>query len=147
MDPTELFPWLLGGGTVLTVLFTIFIILCTTLPIFAIFGGIGWYIYKQSQKAKAVQAAAQAWLATQGTILKSRVEVSGGDHTSVSAYVLYEYQVGAQMYQGDRVRPADAIMRIGTSRSAYETVDRYPVGDQVTVYYNPANPAESALER
>jgi len=30
---------------------------------------------------------------------------------------------------------------------AQKTIERYPVGAQVMVYYNPANPAESALER
>jgi hypothetical protein len=38
-------------------------------------------------------------------------------------------------------------MRITSSGDAYKTIDRYPVGAIVTVYYNPANPAEAALER
>ena len=33
------------------------------------------------------------------------------------------------------------------SGAARQTVARYPIGASVTVYYNPSNPAESALER
>jgi hypothetical protein len=75
------------------------------------------------------------------------VEVSGGEVTSVSAYVLYEYEVQGQTYQSTQIKAGDRFIRSGSSRDAYQTVDQYPPGTLVTVYYDPANPAESALER
>jgi hypothetical protein len=43
-------------------------------------------------------------------------------------------------------RASDKIWRAYSSRDAYDTVDKYPVGSIVTVYYNPADPQHSALE-
>jgi hypothetical protein len=37
-------------------------------------------------------------------------------------------------------------MRIGTRKAAEEIVERYPVGSDVEVRYNPANPAQSTIE-
>lgn len=144
MEITELFPWLIGGGTFLI---TIVAILCSTLPFLLIFGGLGYFLYKQNQKAKAVQQASLAWRQTTGTVIRSRVEVSGGETTSVSPRIIYQYEVNGQTYQNDQLKAGDRFWRVTSSQSAYETVDRYHVGLQVTVFYNPNNPAESALER
>jgi len=143
----EWFPWLFGGGTALTILFTVVIIVCSTLPFALIFGGIGYWIYKRSKQAGEVRASSQSWLQTTGNVITSRVEVSGGDHTSVSPRVIYQYTVGAQTYQGDQIRAGDHLFRVTASGDAYNTVDRYPVGAQVVVFYNPANPAQACLER
>jgi hypothetical protein len=147
MDPNDLFPWLIGGGTFLTIAATVLSICCSIALPLGIFGGLGYYIYKNSQKAKAVQQAAQSWLTTRGQVVLSRVEVSGGDTTSVTPRVVYQYQVGAQTYQSETIRAGSQFFSVTSGRGAYDTVDRYPVGATVTVYYNPANPAESALER
>lgn len=141
---TEWFPWLFGGGTVLL---TIAIALCSLLPFVVIFGGLGYYMYRRSKQATSIRASSQSWVQTTGVIVKSRVEVSGGDTTSVSARVIYQYQVGAQTYQSDQIRAGDHVFRITSSGDAYDTVDRYPVNLQVPVFYNPANPAEACLER
>jgi len=140
----EWFPWLFGGGTIL---FTLLIVVCTTLPFVAIFGGIGYYIYRRSKQASQIRAASQSWLQTTGVVVTSRVEVSGGDHTSVLPRIIYQYSVGAQNYQSDQFRAGDNVFRVTGSGDAYNIVDRYPVGTQVVVFYNPSNPAEAALER
>ncbi|MCG2788276.1 MAG: DUF3592 domain-containing protein [Anaerolineae bacterium] len=147
MDPNELFALLFGGGMIMTVVIVIFSVclsvLCTVVPI----GAVVWFILKRKKQRDVLQQASLAWRSTQGRVLKSRVEVSGGEHTSVSPYVLYEYEVHGQVYQSVQIRAGDRFMRSGSSRDAYETVDLYPPGASVTVYYDPANPAESALER
>lgn len=143
MDPELLF----GGGMILTMLIVIasvcVSVLCTVVPI----GAVVWFILKRKNQRDALQQASLSWRSTQGRVLKSRVEVSGGDHTSVSPYVLYEYEVHGQAYQSVQIQAGDRFIRSGGSRNAYETVDRYPVGAVVTVYYDPSNPAEAALER
>lgn len=147
MDPTELFPWLFGGSMAITAVIVIasvcLSIICTVVPI----GAVIWFIMKRSKQSQAMQQASLGWRSTSGRVVKSRVEVSGGEHTSVSPYVLYEYEVNGRAYQGTQIRAGDKFMRSGSSRDAYETIDRYPEGRQVTVYYDPANPAEAALER
>lgn len=148
MDPETLFPWLMGASTVVIILTVIGSVICTVVPLVAIFGGVFMLIRRSSQRADAINTAALRWPSTTGTIVKSRVEVSGGEHTSVMPRIIYQYEVGGTTYQSDRIRAGDVHLRGGlTSREAYDTVDRYPEGAAVTVYYNPANPAESALER
>ena len=147
MDPNELFALLFGGGMIMTVVIVLFSVclsvLCTVVPI----GGIIWFLVKRKKQRDSLQQASLSWRSTQGRVLKSRVEVSGGEVTSVSPYVLYEYEVHGQMYQSVQIQAGDRFIRSGTSRDAYETVDKYPVGAMVTVYYDPSNPAEAALER
>jgi hypothetical protein len=147
MDPESLTAWLVGGSVLFTIFIVVVTLVCTLVPLVAIFGGIFWYIRRGSQNAKALNQAALSWLSTTGTVVKSRVEVSGGDHTSVTPRVIYQYEVNGTMYQADRIRAGDIHMRISTSGGAYATVDHYPEGATVTVYYNPMNPAEAALER
>ncbi|MBI3157971.1 MAG: DUF3592 domain-containing protein [Chloroflexi bacterium] len=130
-----------------SVLFALFITAATVLPMVGIFGGLGWFFSKRSKEAKALNAAAQAWLSTTGTVLKSRVEVTGGDHASVTPVVVYQYQVEGQSYQAEQIRAGDMYLAVRKRRTAYDLVDKYPVGAQVTVYYDPANPGMAALER
>lgn len=147
MDPTDIFPWLVGGGTILTILFVIVSIICSLVPVVAIVGGVIWFIRRRSQQASQMDQAALNWPSTHGTVTKSRVQVSGGEYTTVTPHVEYQYDIGGTMYASTRIRAGDAIMTKTTAESAYDIVERYPVGAEVVVYYNPDNPAESALER
>ena len=59
------------------------------------------------------------------------------------ANVTYEYSVAGQTYRNNRVT-------IGEDRGNFdvaETIARYPVGNAVTVYYNPNKRGEAVLER
>ena len=144
MDINELFLWIFGGGTVLAVIVSILItLICTIVPI----GGVVWFLLHRKKQSDQLRQSSQTWRATSGKVLKSRVEVSGGEMTSVSPRVIYEYEVMGRRYENDQIKAGDKFLRVGGSRDAYQTIDRYPEGMDVTVYYNPANPAESALER
>lgn len=144
MDINEIWLWLIGGGTIIiTVLTIILSTICTILPI----AGIAWFIYRRKQKADAVWQASQTWRMTKGRVIKSRVEVSGGDVTSVSPRVEYEYEVRGSLYQNDQIRAGDKYLSVRSDQDAYRTIDRYPEGMEVKVYYNPENPTESTLER
>jgi len=107
----------------------------------------GRYIYRRSQQAKEVREASQEWFSTSGRVVKSRVEVSGGEVTSVTPRVVYEYTVGGQQYQSQQIRAGDTLFSLRSDQQAYEIIDRYPEGATVTVYYDPADPAQAALER
>lgn len=78
-----------------------------------------------------------------GTVLSSTVQVSFNSTTRhETPLVLYAYQVDGRTFQGEMARPKAN----GATHSASATVARYPAGSPVTVYYDPANPANSALE-
>jgi hypothetical protein len=143
----DLFLLITGGGIIFTILMVIVSLICTIVPFVAIGGGLFWYIKRSSDQSKALNQAAQMWPSTNGQIVKSRVEVSGGDHTSVSPRIEYTYEVNGVAYQSGNIKAGAPVVIVNPSQSAYDTVDRYPVGAAVTVYYNPANPAQSALER
>lgn len=135
--------------TIVTIIIVVVAVLVSLVLTLAPFALIGWFIYKRAQQAKEANLASQNWLMTNGKVIKSRVEVSGGDYTSVTPRVIYEYEVGGHTYRGEQIRAGDKFLRIqtGGSRSAYDTVDRYTEGTSVTVFYNPQNPSEAVLER
>ena len=70
MDWQNLFPVLIticiGGGILL---FAMFVIAATVLPMLGIFGGIGWFLNKKSKEAKVLRAAAENWASTTGKVV------------------------------------------------------------------------------
>jgi hypothetical protein len=58
--------------------------------------------------------------------------------------VKYSYQVGGQSYENDRLYAGPAV-RGDAKPVMNKFLEQYPVGRQVEVFYNPQNPAESAL--
>ena len=82
-----------------------------------------------------------AWPYTRGTVLSATVQMSHTDRARrESPLVLYAYQVDGHMFQGHRVRAS------GPCTNASEVIARYPAGASVVVYYDPTDPANSALE-
>ena len=130
----------------LVILFVI-ISLAILVPTLGIIGGIGWFFNKQYKDARALRIAAQNWSSTTGKVITSRVEVTGGDHTTVSPHIVYQYNVYSNEYSNSQIKVGDTFISSYTSRQSYDTVDKYPVGAEVTVYYDPENPQQSALER
>lgn len=110
--------------------------------------GFGIFFYRRYQQGNAARASAQSWPSTSGAVLSSSVQVRR-TNKSRSEYpvVVYQYEVNGQSYQGQRVKASDKFMSIRLAGETQATVARYPIGSRVTVYYDPANPSESALER
>lgn len=91
-------------------------------------------------------AASAAWPSTEGRITRSRLERSHRDgSTSVTADVGYEYAVAGATHEGFRVWIGDGYSA-SPGREFRAAVGRYPEGARVTVFYDPADPAESVLE-
>ena len=81
------------------------------------------------------------WKRTKGTVLSATVQVgNAGAPRQESPLVLYAYQVNGEVFRGHRVR-----MKNG-SCNASTTIARYPAGTAVVVFYDPADPRNSALE-
>jgi hypothetical protein len=99
--------------------------------------------------------ATQEWGTAQGRILSSESEAyrawtSNGEsdrkRTFYRASVAYAYQVGGQEYINDRVS-LGGEMSWSSPGYLRRLLERYPEGSMVTVYYNPDDPGEAALER
>jgi hypothetical protein len=124
--------------------------LCTIILPILIIGGIGYYLYKRNQQSMAQrQDAQQNWSSTTGTVLMSSVQSSRSSTGGYSTYpvVVYQYEVNGKTHQSQNIRAGDKYLKVNVSWQAQETVNKYPIGAKVTVYYDPNNPAECALER
>lgn len=93
----------------------------------------------------------QSWKSTEGTIIKSEVEIATGlaQLTSIygGAYIFFcnfEYQVDGKSITG--VGPYLDLF-YGYKYKTGALSKEYDVGKEVTVYYNPQNPYRSCLVR
>lgn len=118
------------------------VVFCSVVPV-----GL---IVAMTVKYREIRAAGR-WMETTGTVIESCVEsrkkpaddIDSDTAVTNSPNVVYEYRVNDQSFRNGRIT-------IGERTSEYELesiLDRYPVGAQVLVYYNPANPQEAVLER
>lgn len=104
----------------------------------AIFLGVIYFMRRK-------MAAVSQWPSTMGTVTMSTIEQRSSSDSGYTDYpvVQYSYQVGGQAFQSYKLAPGPEVGGTG----ARKVVDRYPVGAQVMVFYNPENPSEAVLER
>jgi hypothetical protein len=93
------------------------------------------------------------WPTTEGTIVSNRILGSkiklydgtfytddGTDYTNYKVYIRYQYFVDGSPYASRSVNAIDALYYPAS------LARRYPVGNDVIVYYNPQDPGEAVLE-
>jgi hypothetical protein len=95
-------------------------------------------------------SARRRWSVAQGNITVSRLGVSpthpsGLDPAEAGAMMRYHYRVGAKDYEGDGFKIGGKTRAGGLIAKAL--IKKYPEGRTVDVYYDPADPARSALEQ
>lgn len=122
-------------GSCMTALFT--------LGIFVVIGaGLTYWGWNILQNAKA----SASWPTAEGVVTSSEVSHStdsdGGD--SYSPEVTYRYQVGDVRYENNTIKFGENAY--SSRRQAENIADTYPVGRDVTVYYDPGQPDRSVLE-
>lgn len=78
-----------------------------------------------------------------GSITRSQIVHSGGEDGS-HVEVAYEYFVGRDRYENDALRFG---MNMNGLTSLQQVVDRYPVGVEIPVYFDPDDPQHSAIEQ
>lgn len=133
---------LLGG------LLSILGAVCLAVVPIAVLVVLGIFIYRRSKMRDVAKQSAQDWSNTMGVVITSTVQVKRGYKSrSEIPVVVYQYQVDGKPYTGQVVKAGEQYFSVRLYGDAQKTIARYPVGAQVMVYYNPANPAESALER
>jgi len=70
---------------------------------------------------------------------------AGPEQVAYYPIVVFSYSVDGQRYTGRHYNEADMY---GLSQNDVESiVNQYPAGKVCTIYYNPANPADSILQR
>ena len=95
----------------------------------------GWNVLQNAR-------VSESWPTTTGEILSSNIRIDDDDEgTSYFGDVTFRYVVADLPYTSDNV----SFGQYGGNRShAEEIVAKYPVGSQVTVYYDP-NEVETAV--
>jgi hypothetical protein len=93
--------------------------------------------------------AAKSWTQTTGRIVRSDIETrrhrfQGEAEKIVNApAVEYEFKAGGRTVRGSRIAIGDDSGGVNTEA----TLARYPVGREVAVFYDPADPTNCVLER
>jgi Protein of unknown function (DUF3592) len=88
---------------------------------------------------------AKGWYSAIGGVTLSTVHWFSDSKDSQSEHpvIVYDYMVNGRRYQGNRVYS----MTPAKVEPPYDFIARYPVGKPTTIYFNPNNPADAALER
>lgn len=113
----------------------------------AVVGGVGAFL---SARDLVRGRSSASWPTTLGEVVYASIEQhmdsdsDGSTSVTYKAKVVYNYQVGGQALVGDRRRFSDSSSN--NARRAQEAINRYPMGTQVTVYYDPNNPEICVLE-
>jgi hypothetical protein len=117
----------------------------------AVLAGLGARFGRRSRRAmdgRGDGGGVAGWAQTVGTVLSATVKIRRlGQIRAEIPMVIYSYEVDGRPYQSYRVRAGDDTGQIPVVTNASTTLDRYPVGSNVTVYYDPDDPANAALER
>lgn len=83
---------------------------------------------------------AARWPSVQGVVIRAaRPDAPLEDDGSVD--IAYRYRVAGVTYEGGRVAYCTRW------HGSHKTIERYPVGRRVTVFYDPENPGRALLDR
>jgi hypothetical protein len=118
----------------------------TALLFLVVFGGVGIGLGIWGWNVLTDARASESWPTTEGQVISSEVDHSsdaeGGD--SYQPQISYRYEVDDQTYEADRIRFGQNSY--SSSRQAEAEANRYPVGRQVEVFYEPGRPENAVLE-
>ena len=118
-----------------------------------IVAALGWFIVAGQMhalwKMLRDKSASRLWSVVQGKITVSKAEGSA-THPSqhnvedTGVVIRYHYRVGDKDYEGDGARIGGKSRTMGLLAKAL--LKKFPEGRSVDVYYDPADPTQSALE-
>jgi len=117
-----------------------------------VFAAAGVFLIYQSVRSRQKADASRSWPATSGQVTDAQVahhtntDSDGDTSEHYTPKVSYTYQALGQEYQGNKIG-FGFQQSFGSSAKAQAALARFPVGGQVTVYYDPNNPSEAVLER
>ena len=98
----------------------------------------------------------KSWPTASGEVVVSEMEKQGPGETGIfvnkhRAIIVYEYEVNNRTYTSHVLSFGEFAFEIlnrglRSRRGAHFLVTKYPLGSQVTVYYEPGQPARATLE-
>lgn len=94
------------------------------------------------------QRASQRWPSVPGVVTSAFVEEYRDAEQSPSYYarVVYQYQVEDDLYASQQVS-FGITKSYASQNGAGQALKAYPIGKEVTVYYDPADPSNAVLDR
>jgi hypothetical protein len=97
-------------------------------------------------KVISIAQESKSWPEAEGVIRISKVQFENraGEKGMYSAEVMFEYQIEGKTYSNNRISSVKSSS--SNPASARETVDKYPEGAKVKVFYNSGSPQTSLLE-
>ena len=114
-----------------------------------IFGIIGVVILVKYFRDKKKTDESQSWSSASGKITESYMRREASMESGSTIYypeVQYDYEFLGTKYTGDRISFGGSSGNSNRKKSE-ETLAKYPIGQNVTIYYNPNNPEDAVLER
>jgi hypothetical protein len=116
------------------------------------FGGAGVFLIYRTRKNKQQADASQSWPSAVGQVIEAEVQhgtstdSEGDRNDSYTPHIRYIYQINGADYSGDKIS-FGFVIGYGSESKARAILMKYPVGQQVTVFYDPADPGKAVLER
>ncbi len=111
-----------------------------------IFAAAGLFLLWQSVKEHRACRESRNWPCVEGRITESAVQVTRRHHsTSYSPQIAYTYSVLGQAHFSTAVT-IGATRTFSSYTKAQAQVAKYPLGQTVSVYYDPQQPAQATLE-
>lgn len=108
-----------------------------------------WAVFRKWQLGMQVKTA-ETWPTAEGTVISSTIssESSGGTNgpnTTYKARITYEYEAAGRTRRNN-VICIGGQLQLSLRGKAENYCLRYPVGEKVTVHYNPKKPTDAVLE-
>lgn len=103
-----------------------------------------FFLYREIAKTQKRENAALTWPTVYGEITVSKVNRRhDSEHGYVEyPHVSYTYEVNGKKYHSSNIMAGGELGGVKVE----STLARYPLGSNVTVYYDPQNPKDAVLE-
>jgi hypothetical protein len=98
-----------------------------------------WYVW-----AAWTEGAARAWPTTTGQVVETSVARLSGRNIAYAPVVRYRFEVNGTIYRNSKILLTDHPNFDAASEAEAYAAD-YPIGSEVSVHYDPANPQRAAL--
>lgn len=99
---------------------------------------IGVVLLLKGVRAMARDKPGRGWPSAPGRVTNSQITLGKNSRLLVE----YRYEVDGVSYEGDVAQAREPTRSLADNEALWE---QYPVGEEVTVYYDPANPSTAVL--
>ena len=134
-------------ATILNNLVYVFLIIFIGFIMALAAGLMDYYMVIYISDERKAEQDANTWPSVTGTVLSARAVTHGlqGIHNTRADFpeVAYSFEVDGKTYKSKHIAAGGQIGGAGVGG----VLARYPVGSQVTVYYDPKNPKNAVLEK